>query len=105
MPKTPSPDFPVGSLVRYVKQGIFITAGNASQLSDGAATVLLMEWREAERRGLTPLGAYPLTRDRSLHSFAVVQDQMIWASGASTETMHGHTSGGRPQNAVYDGKS
>jgi acetyl-CoA C-acetyltransferase len=43
---------------RYVKQGKFITAGNASQLSDGAAAVLLMERREAERKGLTPLGAY-----------------------------------------------
>jgi len=36
----------------------FITAGNASQLSDGAAAVVLMEAREAERRGLQPLGAF-----------------------------------------------
>jgi acetyl-CoA C-acetyltransferase len=41
-----------------VKQGQFITAGNASQLSDGAAAVVLMEAREAEKRGLKPLGAY-----------------------------------------------
>ncbi len=41
-----------------VKEGQFITAGNASQLSDGAAAVVLMEAREAERRGLKPLGAY-----------------------------------------------
>jgi acetyl-CoA C-acetyltransferase len=41
-----------------VQQGQFITAGNASQLSDGAAAVVLMEAREAERRGLNPLGAY-----------------------------------------------
>jgi acetyl-CoA C-acetyltransferase len=41
-----------------VKAGGFITAGNASQLSDGAAACVLMEAREAERRGLTPLGAY-----------------------------------------------
>ncbi|HEY8538861.1 MAG TPA: acetyl-CoA C-acyltransferase, partial [Steroidobacteraceae bacterium] len=41
-----------------VKQGKFITAGNASQLSDGAAAVVLMEAKEAERRGLQPLGAY-----------------------------------------------
>ncbi|WP_288580012.1 acetyl-CoA C-acyltransferase [uncultured Methylobacterium sp.] len=41
-----------------IKEGRFITAGNASQLSDGAAAVVLMEAREAERRGLTPLGAY-----------------------------------------------
>jgi acetyl-CoA C-acetyltransferase len=41
-----------------VKEGHFITAGNASQLSDGAAAVVLMEAKEAERRGLKPLGAY-----------------------------------------------
>ncbi|HXQ12837.1 MAG TPA: acetyl-CoA C-acyltransferase [Caulobacteraceae bacterium] len=38
--------------------GKFITAGNASQLSDGAAAVVLMEAKEAERRGLEPLGAF-----------------------------------------------
>jgi acetyl-CoA C-acetyltransferase len=38
--------------------GKFITAGNASQLSDGAAAVVLMEAKEAERRGLQPLGAF-----------------------------------------------
>ena len=38
--------------------GAFVTAGNASQLSDGAAAVVLMESREAERRGLQPLGAF-----------------------------------------------
>jgi acetyl-CoA C-acetyltransferase len=41
-----------------VKQGAHITAGNASQLSDGAAAVVLMEAAEAARRGLTPLGIY-----------------------------------------------
>jgi acetyl-CoA C-acetyltransferase len=41
-----------------VREGRFITAGNASQLSDGAAALVLMEAREAERRGLAPLGAY-----------------------------------------------
>jgi acetyl-CoA C-acetyltransferase len=41
-----------------VKAGGYITAGNASQLSDGAAACVLMEAREAERRGLEPLGAY-----------------------------------------------
>lgn len=35
-----------------------VTAGNASQLSDGAAAVVLMEAGEAERRGLDPLGRY-----------------------------------------------
>jgi acetyl-CoA C-acetyltransferase len=43
---------------RLVPEGHFVTAGNASQLSDGAAAVVLMERKEAERRGLTPLGAY-----------------------------------------------
>ena len=38
--------------------GKFVTAGNASQLSDGAAAVVLMEAQEAERRGLQPLGAF-----------------------------------------------
>jgi acetyl-CoA C-acetyltransferase len=41
-----------------VKEGRFITAGNASQLSDGASAAVLMEAKEAERRGLQPLGAY-----------------------------------------------
>jgi acetyl-CoA C-acetyltransferase len=41
-----------------VKEGRFITAGNASQLSDGASASVLMEAAEAARRGLSPLGAY-----------------------------------------------
>jgi len=39
-------------------EGQFITAGNASQLSDGAAAVVVMEGKEAERRGVEPLGAF-----------------------------------------------
>jgi acetyl-CoA C-acetyltransferase len=35
-----------------------ITAGNASQLSDGASACVVMEARVAERRGLEPLGRY-----------------------------------------------
>ncbi|MGV0869670.1 acetyl-CoA C-acyltransferase [Corynebacterium kalidii] len=35
-----------------------ISAGNASQLSDGAAAVVLMEKDEAARRGLEPMGTY-----------------------------------------------
>jgi acetyl-CoA C-acetyltransferase len=38
--------------------GKFITAGNASQLSDGGAAVVLMEAKEAERRGLEPMGRF-----------------------------------------------
>jgi acetyl-CoA C-acetyltransferase len=41
-----------------VAEGRFITAGNASQLSDGASASLLMEAGEAARRGLVPIGAY-----------------------------------------------
>ena len=39
-------------------EGGTVTAGNASQLSDGAAALVLMEAGEASRRGLAPLGAY-----------------------------------------------
>jgi acetyl-CoA C-acetyltransferase len=38
--------------------GKYITAGNASQLSDGAAAVVIMEAKEAERRGLEPMGVF-----------------------------------------------
>ena len=43
---------------QQVKEGKYITAGNASQLSDGASASVLMEAGEAERRGLKPLGRY-----------------------------------------------
>ncbi|MBI3706888.1 MAG: acetyl-CoA C-acyltransferase [Proteobacteria bacterium] len=36
----------------------FITAGNASQLSDGASACVVMERKEAEKRGLHPLGVF-----------------------------------------------
>ena len=36
----------------------FITAGNASQLSDGAASVVVMDAKLAEKKGLEPLGAF-----------------------------------------------
>jgi acetyl-CoA C-acetyltransferase len=38
--------------------GEFITAGNASQLSDGASASVLMEAKLAEKRNLEPLGIY-----------------------------------------------
>ena len=38
--------------------GAFTTAGNASQLSDGASVSVLMEGKEASKRGLNPLGIY-----------------------------------------------
>jgi acetyl-CoA acyltransferase len=40
------------------QQGGTVTAGNASQRSDGAAAVVVMERGEAERRGLTPLARF-----------------------------------------------
>jgi acetyl-CoA C-acetyltransferase len=39
-------------------EGNYITAGNASQLSDGAAAVVMMEAKEAERRGPEPMGLF-----------------------------------------------
>ncbi|MBF6440286.1 acetyl-CoA C-acyltransferase [Nocardia cyriacigeorgica] len=49
-----APVLPDGRITRVST----VTAGNASQLSDGASASVLMEAREAERRGLTPLGIY-----------------------------------------------
>jgi len=40
----------------HIKEGKFITAGNASQLSDGASACVVMEAKMAEKRGLSPLG-------------------------------------------------
>ena len=61
-PKTTLQDLhglkPVFKDGQRIKEGKYITAGNASQLSDGAAALVLMEAKEAERRGLKPLGAY-----------------------------------------------
>ncbi|HKD25762.1 MAG TPA: acetyl-CoA C-acyltransferase [Xanthobacteraceae bacterium] len=41
-----------------VREGGFITAGNASQLSDGASVCVLMNAKLAEKRGLQPLGTF-----------------------------------------------
>jgi len=49
---------PVWKDGRFVQQGKHITAGNASQLSDGAAVTLLMNGKLARERGLKPLGVY-----------------------------------------------
>ncbi|WP_165191749.1 thiolase family protein [Caulobacter soli] len=42
----------------WVKEGRFVTAGNASQLSDGASAQVVMERAAAEREGLEILGVY-----------------------------------------------
>ncbi len=44
--------------LKAVREGGTVTAGNASQLSDGAAALVLMERRVAERRGLPVLGVF-----------------------------------------------
>jgi acetyl-CoA C-acetyltransferase len=44
--------------LKPVREGRFITAGNASQLSDGASASVVMSAEEAARRGLTPLGVF-----------------------------------------------
>ncbi|WP_286828291.1 MULTISPECIES: acetyl-CoA C-acyltransferase [Kordiimonas] len=49
---------PVFSGGQVVAKGQYVTAGNASQLSDGASAAVLMEARAAERFGLDPIGIY-----------------------------------------------
>jgi len=44
-----------------VRENGYITAGNASQLSDGASAAVVMEASVAEKRGLEPLGIYRAT--------------------------------------------
>lgn len=44
--------------LKPVVEGGVITAGNSSQLSDGASACVLVERTVAERRGLKPLGIY-----------------------------------------------
>ena len=54
----PGTTFDALASLKAVRPGGTVTAGNASQLSDGAAVCVLMEARAAERRGLAPLGRY-----------------------------------------------
>ena len=49
---------PVWSGGQVVREGRFVTAGNASQLSDGASAQLLMDRDAAEREGVPVLGLY-----------------------------------------------
>ncbi|MFT6092550.1 MAG: acetyl-CoA C-acetyltransferase [Pseudohongiellaceae bacterium] len=44
--------------LKPVFEGGLITAGNASQLSDGASASVIMDSKLAEQKGLEPLGAY-----------------------------------------------
>jgi acetyl-CoA C-acetyltransferase len=54
------PDTSAEGLARLepIRPGKYITAGNASQLSDGSAAVVIMEAKEAARRGLEPMGVF-----------------------------------------------
>ncbi len=54
----PETTLPGLSSLKPVIEGGVVTAGNASQLSDGASASVLMNARSAERRGLAPLGIY-----------------------------------------------
>jgi acetyl-CoA C-acetyltransferase len=47
--------------LKPVRENGVITAGNASQLSDGASACVVMEASVAEKRGLTPMGIYRAT--------------------------------------------
>ncbi|MEI9994859.1 MAG: acetyl-CoA C-acyltransferase [Rhizomicrobium sp.] len=49
---------PVFSGGQQVKDGKYVTAGNASQFADGAAAVVVMDGAEAARRGIAPLGIF-----------------------------------------------
>ena len=48
----------LAKLAPVMGEGHFVTAGNASQLSDGASACVMMEAKEAERLGLQPLGVF-----------------------------------------------
>ncbi|MFT4614748.1 MAG: acetyl-CoA C-acetyltransferase [Bacteroidia bacterium] len=43
---------------QHIKEGRFITAGNSSQLSDGASACVVMDSSLASQKGLSPLGIY-----------------------------------------------
>jgi acetyl-CoA C-acetyltransferase len=49
---------PVFSGGREIKEGKYITAGNASQFSDGASACVVMDAKVAEQKGLKPLGIF-----------------------------------------------
>lgn len=69
----PRPDTTVEKLLKLkpVNEGGTITAGNASQLSDGAAAVVLMDANLAARRGLPILGLF-----RGMQLSAVAPEEM-----------------------------
>jgi acetyl-CoA C-acetyltransferase len=44
--------------LKPVREGQFVTAGNASQLSDGASACVVMDAKLAQQKSLTPLGTF-----------------------------------------------
>ena len=54
----PETDLTSLSTLKTVRPEGFITAGNASQLSDGSSACVVMDSKLVEKRGLTPLGRY-----------------------------------------------
>jgi acetyl-CoA C-acetyltransferase len=54
----PETTLPSLATLKPVREGGHITAGNASQLSDGASACVVMDAKLAEQRGLDPLGIY-----------------------------------------------
>jgi acetyl-CoA C-acetyltransferase/acetyl-CoA acyltransferase len=59
------------SMLKPVRDGGFITAGNASQLSDGASACVIMDGKLAEQRGIKPLGIF-----KGLATAGVEPDEM-----------------------------
>jgi acetyl-CoA C-acetyltransferase len=49
---------PVFAGGREIKEGKYITAGNASQFSDGSSAVVVMDSKTAEKKGLKPMGIF-----------------------------------------------
>ena len=54
----PGTTFESISALKPVYEGGTVTAGNASQLSDGASVCVVMSGKEAARRGLAPMGVF-----------------------------------------------
>jgi acetyl-CoA C-acetyltransferase len=80
----PRPDSTLEGLAKLktVQPGGFITAGNASQLSDGAAALVLVAADVAARRGLPILGLF---RGMQLH--AVIPEEMSTAIAPAIEKL------------------
>ena len=83
----PRPDTTLAGLaaLKTVYPGGTITAGNASQLSDGAAAVVMMAADEAARRGLPILGLF-----RGMQLAAVPPEEMSIAIAPAIKKLMAH---------------